>query len=454
MQGPVLFLLDCGPNRECNGLSGRSTRVDQVSPLSPFLSPPFSTLGRRRARGITGWHPSASILHPSPQEISFLALLTTLIQLGKIFITNPNQTQGPGMIGEGWGIWNGWMRRGISGLVLLGGLLGLLFHTGRPESTPGLALLETGTHAEAAESTAPYRVFLPLVLRAPAVPSAEWLSRLNAYRAMAGLPPVTEKPEWNDGCIKHARYMVKNDVITHAEDPQNRWYTPEGDQCGRNANVMVSASATASDAYAIDVWMQAPFHAIGMIDPQLIQVGYGSYREADGGYQMGAALDVWRGRGTSPAGLSFPIRWPGDGAITPLRAFQVGEYPDPLAHCGYTRPAGLPILLLLGTGSITPSVTDHHLRRDGIPVEHCVFDETTYRHPTDRNQQDLGRLILNSRDAVVIIPRDPLSPGSRYTVSVTANGQTYTWSFSVALDTAQMTVIEAAQEWDTQTRPR
>ncbi|WP_376789971.1 CAP domain-containing protein [Thermoflexus sp.] len=299
-----------------------------------------------------------------------------------------------------------------------------------------MAPVETAARVEAAESALTYRVFLPFVLRAPTTLPAEWLSRLNAYRAMAGLPPVIEEPTWNDGCWKHARYMVKTDLITHGEDPQNPWYTREGDECGQNANVMVSANANAPDSYAIDVWMQAPFHAVGMLDPRLTRVGYGSYREADGGWQMGAALDILRGRGSSAVGVSFPIRWPGDGRVTPLRAFQVGEYPDPLASCGYSAPTGLPILLLLGTGSLTPSVNGHALWRDGAPVEHCVFDETTYRNP-DPAQQSLGRAILDGRDAVVLIPRDPLHPGSRYTVSLTVNGQAYTWSFFVASSNTQ-----------------
>lgn len=328
-----------------------------------------------------------------------------------------------------WGI-----GRGMAGLVLLGWVL----YRGSAQGIPAIVPGETAAPVEAAESMATYRVFLPLVLRAPAPLPPEWLSRLNAYRAMAGLPPVAEEPAWRDGCEKHARYMVKNDVITHQEDPGNPWYTPEGDTCGRNANIMVSSSATAPDSYAIDVWMQAPFHAVGMLDPRLTRVGYGSYREADGGWQMGAALDILRGWGSSVADVSFPIRWPGDGSITPLRAFQVGEYPDPLAHCRYTPPTGLPILLLLGTGSITPQVTGHALWRDGVPVEHCVFDETTYQ-PGDPNQEQVGRQILNSRDAIVLIPKDPLSPGSRYTVSITVNGQTYTWSFSVASSGAQAT---------------
>ncbi len=333
----------------------------------------------------------------------------------------------------------GWVRRAVWGLLGIGGGLALAFLAGAPPDAPGIPTWEARARVEAAE-VGTYRILLPLVLRAPLSPPPEWLARLNAYRALAGLPPVMENPDWRVGCEQHARYMVKNDVITHWEDPNNPWYTPEGDACGRHANVMVSSSATTSDAYAIDVWMQAPFHAVAMLDPRLLQVGYGAYREAIGKWQMGAALDVLRGLEASARSFAYPVRWPGDGSVIGLRAFQVGEYPDPLAHCNYTAPAGLPIIVLLGSGSLTPSVTNHQVWQDGTPVAHCAFDETTYTHPTDPDQQQLGRRILDSRDAVVILPKDPLASGARYTVSLTVNGQTYTWSFSVASSSAQATI--------------
>jgi hypothetical protein len=91
----------------------------------------------------------------------------------------------------------------------------------------------------------------------------------------------------------------------------------------------------------------------------------------------------------------------------------------------------LPIILQLGAGGLTPNVTAHSLQQDGVEIPHCVFDETSYSNPDDW-LRDLGRDVLGARDAVVIIPRDPLNPGATYRVSVTANGQTTTWSFDVA----------------------
>ena len=39
------------------------------------------------------------------------------------------------------------------------------------------------------------------------------------------------------------------------------------------------------------------------------------------------------------------------------------------------------------------------------------------------------RLTLDQRDAIVIIPQEPLLPDATYAVRVDVNGATYTWSF-------------------------
>ncbi len=89
------------------------------------------------------------------------------------------------------------------------------------------------------------------------------------------------------------------------------------------------------------------------------------------------------------------------------------------------------IILQIGSGNLTPSVTAHSFTQGTTPLEHCVFDETNYTNP-DSSTQSTGRSILNSRDAIVLIPRAPLTAGATYTVSITTNGQTYLWSFGVS----------------------
>src|SRR4051812_41427536 len=55
------------------------------------------------------------------------------------------------------------------------------------------------------------------------VPS-NWLAVVSYYRSLAGLPPVTEKTSLSADDQKHAKYMVKNQVIGHSEDPALPYY--------------------------------------------------------------------------------------------------------------------------------------------------------------------------------------------------------------------------------------
>ncbi len=262
-------------------------------------------------------------------------------------------------------------------------------------------------------------------------PTTSWLTYVNYYRTMAKLPAVTENMGWSAGAWKHARYIAKNDVLQHTEENSNQWYSREGLLAAQASDIVASNDINAGFVYAVDAWMQAPFHAVGVLDPALQRVGFGIYNEAGGTMQMGAALDVARGTGAISSAVSFPVAWPGEGATVPQRLFW-GENPNPLTSCpGYSAPAGLPIILQIGAGELTPKVTAHSFKEGTRSLEHCIFDETNYRNP-DAAAQSVGRAVLNARDAIVIIPRSPLRAGATYTVSVTANGATTTWAFSVA----------------------
>lgn len=267
------------------------------------------------------------------------------------------------------------------------------------------------------------------------IPSDDWLGYINYLRYQSGLPGVGFNATWSDGCRLHSRYMVKNDVVSHDEDPGNIWYTPAGDEAAENSNVMVSSSSSSTDRYAIDLWMSGPFHGVAILDPQLEVVGFGSYREAIGTWQMGAALDVSRGRtSTEPPVGTYPVVWPGDGQSTTIFGYHGTEWPDPLTSCpgisaDYWNPSGPPIYLQIGSGGLMPNVSMTSFRQGSTQLEHCVFDETNYMNPSS-STQNTGRWILNTRDAIIIMPKDPLEAGKTYTVSITTNGSTYTWSFT------------------------
>jgi hypothetical protein len=259
-----------------------------------------------------------------------------------------------------------------------------------------------------------------------------WLARVNLYRKLSGVPALSSNATWSNGDRLHSRYVVKNNTLVHEEDSGNQWYTAAGAAAGVNSNVMASSQTSTTNAYAIDVWMTGPFHAVGIVDPQLHQTGYGAFRESHPGkISMAAALDVLRGLGATPGSVQFPVKYPSGTTALPIRTYPGGETPDPLSKCGYTTPSGVPIMLQLGDGSVTPHVTAFSLKSGGAAKTACEFDETNYTNP-DPSYQSLGRAVLGGRDAIVLIPRKPLAQGQTYTVSITANGHTYSWSFKVA----------------------
>jgi len=252
------------------------------------------------------------------------------------------------------------------------------------------------------------------------VASTAWLDRLNAWRVSTGVPTLTENTSWSSGDYAHAVYMVKNNLVTHYETPGTPYYTAAGDLAAQKSNIYVSSSTSTTDPQAIDWWMQAPFHALGLMDPRLSTTGFGSYREVKSGWQLGAAVDVIRGNSFS--GGTYPVYFPGNGTQEPLTSYDGYESPNPLSACsGYSAPSGLPVFVQLGGNVSTVAGAAHSFTGNGTPLEHCVIDSTN---------SALGSS-LKMRGAVILIPRRPLQTGVRYTVALVVNNKPYTWSFTV-----------------------
>ncbi len=251
----------------------------------------------------------------------------------------------------------------------------------------------------------------------------DWVRLLNEIRRGSGLNPITEDLSLSQDAWLHARYTVKNGgALAHSETPGAPFYSDAGLASARSSNG--SAMATAEAALAD--WMQAPFHAVGLLDPALERSGFGSFTE--GGISS-SWLDVIRGRGQNPL-PSRAVMWPGDGSTVPYREY-LREVPDPLASCaGYVAPSGLPLILQLPVGAQGDLDATKFTDASGVELEHCVFSWKTFRYP-DLAWQKTGRAILEGRRAIVLIPRRSLNNGERYTAQIISNGVTYHWSFGI-----------------------
>lgn len=263
-------------------------------------------------------------------------------------------------------------------------------------------------------------------------PSPSWLGYINYYREQGRLPLVSEESSWSLGSEAHSRYMVKTDFISHSQDRSSSWYSQAGLEAASNGNIAATSWFDAPFEWAIDYWISAPFHAVPMLDPQLRNVGFGYYREQDGGIVFAASMDVLRGLNQEFLDIEFPLMFPHDGGVASVRQSVLYEYPDPLTACpGYVKPTGPPIILQVGAGSGRPTIGGSSFRTGNTVLDHCVFGERTYVNP-DAAAQRNGRRVLDVRDAIVLIPRLPLVPGGMYTASIVVDGQQVSWSFTAA----------------------
>jgi len=248
---------------------------------------------------------------------------------------------------------------------------------------------------------------------------ADWLTSVNYFRAMAALPPVVEDASLSSGAYNHSCYMLFND-IAHDEIPGAPGYTPEGDIAGNSGNVAVSSATNVTNRSFVELWMTGPFHAIGMLRPNLQRVGYGQCENASTPrWRSGATLDILRGLGPSQ-GIGQPILFPGDGMVTNLTQF-IAESPNPVQLCGWGNSgAGLPIVAMMPENfAANPTAT---LTGPSGPVQTCVLS----RHNTTSTAQS----ILSGDNAAIVMPRSALTPGV-YNVAVNTSARSVTWSFTV-----------------------
>lgn len=267
-----------------------------------------------------------------------------------------------------------------------------------------------------------------------------WLARINEVRVGNGLPAAVVEPVWTAGIEAHLRYLLLSPPAlrtgqyanAHSENPDSPYFTLEGEAAGKASNL----GTASNDIAAIDGWLAAPFHAIGMIRPGLRRVGFA--RTESGG----AGLDVIRGFDPSVEPTS-PVFFPAPEGTTTLHTFQ-GESPNPLEPCGYER-GGLPLIALLPEAPLA-GITAELIHPDGTTAsgpgaQLCVVTADTWRSG-DAVYGPTALAILRGANAVLVIPPKPLAHGE-HRVRLLQNGRDdVSWSFSVDRPTTLSAALE------------
>jgi len=264
-----------------------------------------------------------------------------------------------------------------------------------------------------------------------------WLAEINRYRLAADLTPVVDQPAWDIGLQHHLRYLALTPKryftgqyqSLHTENPSSPDYTQDGAKEARSSDLLEGIfHSTAVEV--IDVWLRAPFHATGMLRPDLRQVAL-AYDPSTGA----GALDVIGGLVYSMSAPTKPALFPGPGVTTNLTTFS-GEVPNPLETCGWSAfgTYGLPFIALLTQSpslSLRASLSGPGgLHETSGAKNLCIVDDITY-HSSDPVYGPTGKQILTADHAVYLLPRLPLRTGA-YQVSIVQPKQAgITWTFQV-----------------------
>lgn len=259
-----------------------------------------------------------------------------------------------------------------------------------PSLTPTLTLTPTVTPT--------------LTLTPSTPPKQNWLTYVNWFRGIAGVPAVNDDATLSNNCWEHARYMGENLHLTHYQDPSKPYASAAGQICAGNGNAWLGWGTGWQSFQPIDGWMSSTGHRLWLLYPTTPTFGFGFYQSSNSSKGAGAAMDVLsRANFDADAAYSgWPIRYPASNQIN-------------------IPPSRYPITLLWRYFGVSPTVTSTNLvTSGGTSLSHSVSTSLAAVHK-----------------GVEIIPASNLPTNTRITVTIngTYNGASfsYTWSFTTAV---------------------
>ncbi len=273
-----------------------------------------------------------------------------------------------------------------------------------------------------------------------AVPDVEidWLTKLNSYRIGSGVNPVKESGRISKAAQAHADYLASTDQSylvgkyqnLHKENPKSPFASKNGATIGAGD----IAWTFGKNASAVDSLMTAPFHAIGLLRENLVNVGFGTAVAGETSFSPNSRItNIGIIEGLSAKSRKKVILFPGPNFVTHLNSF-AGENPEPREVCGkqFKEFTGLPIFAsLLHKPNKNLKVSLETPSGDIVSVgpELCVVTESNFIS-TDLIYGPAGKSIIRSEHLVLIIPKSPLSEGEQK-IRISEKGRPdLHWSFT------------------------
>lgn len=249
------------------------------------------------------------------------------------------------------------------------------------------------------------------------------LERLNCYRNLLGLPGVRSHPALNAAARAHAAYIVANDAYGHQEtDPASPEFTGEWvadraaaagyawDAMDFDVQEVVAYSSNGADAaLAVDHWIEAVYHRVPLLRPEILEIGVGQA----GDFDVVLVVSPWE-----PAGDLQRVVLPADGQFGVPTSFDSDtESPDPSPR----GVVGYPVSVSIQGPWTGPFEDPHGLRLDAGassitgpdgPVAFAVLDPSSD---------------TSLREDAFLLADAPLAAGTTYelVLSGTAGGEPF-----------------------------
>ena len=305
---------------------------------------------------------------------------------------------------------------------------------------PILALLGVVVYSLSISISAEISAEKTLIADLNAVPDVEidWLTTLNSYRVSSGVNPVKESGRISKAAQAHADYLASTDKKylvgkyknLHQENPKSPFASKNGATIGAGD----IAWTIGKNASAVDVLMTAPFHAIGLLRENLVNVGFGTAVAGETSYSPNFRItNISIIEGLRTKSRKKIILFPGPNFVTHLNSFN-GEDPEPREACGkqFKEFTGLPIFAsLLHKPNKSLRVFLETPSGDILSnsLELCVVTENNFIS-TDLIYGPAGKSIIRSEHLVLIIPKSPLSEGEQK-IRISEKGRPdLQWSFT------------------------
>lgn len=221
---------------------------------------------------------------------------------------------------------------------------------------------------------------------------------IDQFRRQHGLPAMNSEPALHAAAQAHADYMAGNRSVGHSEAPGRKGFTGKtpGDRArafgyfgGNSESVAKSGQALAESVRRL---FEAPYHRVMFLQPGRPDFGAGFTR---GSTCLKVGGDHTDGTVLSPPdrAKAVPLDW--DGV----------ETPDPLRGTRMKGPVGYPVVMaVFGQGADTLRLKSAELKASGTSVPIVAL------HPGND---------AKAHGAVILVPRSPLKPRTRYEVQIT-----------------------------------